>query len=196
MRSVGKFGEIIEGSLVDSLHHPVVGDIRIDDTRDGNVIELTGKFDGRCFGDIEPTFGGHATIPCVESQQKSPGSLFGGGAKPLGVLECRRSNDNPIDQNIVERLVESNIVADSSTQLAGDGDFRSDPAHDGSIYDSPGFRSVEIHQMQTARTGFDPAPGHGEGIVAKNCFGCVVSLAKSNALAAAEVDGGDDLDHG
>ncbi len=55
--------------------------------------------------------------------------------------------------------------------------------------------AIEIDEMQIGRALGHPAPRHGGGVVAEDGFLSVVALAKTHALAAAQVDGRED-EHG
>jgi hypothetical protein len=58
-----------------------------------------------------------------------------------------------------------------------------------------GFLRIEVDDVDAGRSGIDPALRHGDGVVAEDRLALEVALDEAHALAAADIDGRDDV-HG
>ena len=83
-------------------------------------------------------------------------------------------------------------VADAAAGLRRGAQAR-DGADELKVGRCPVARAIEIDDVQARGAGIDPALRSRDGIIVEDSFGIVVALAKPDATAAPDIDGGNDF---
>ena len=184
------------GGVVRFLQRAIARYIGIEQPDDAQLRHPAGQFGGGNCRRFRPAANGDHTVPRVQGDDhllaaEPPAQLVnqlrvgdGGGADDdAGGAGVKQSGGGVHAANAAAHL-------DGNGQGAGDGGNRRQVGRIAAM------RPVQVHDMQPLPALGLPTLGNGPRVVGKDGFPGVVALVQADAVAAAQVNGGDDFHQG
>src|SRR5690606_14956548 len=185
------------GLDVDAGQHAVAADVGVDDGFAAVVLELAGKVDDIVPGELAPAVGGHLAVARVQPHDDVAGEGAAGVVQEARILDGRRADDHVRDAAVeitLDGVQVADAAADLDRNLAAD---RVDNGADGGlVLGLARDRAVQVDEVQPARTGIEPALGHGGRVFGKDRGIVQIALAQASAAPVVEVNGGDEQQDG
>jgi hypothetical protein len=189
-------GEVAGGLDVRAGHHAVGGDVGVDDRGQGPVAHAAGDVDGVELGGVLPSADGELAALGVEPEHE-PAAVAGVAHElfePAPVLKRRRAEHDAFHAD-GEKFLDRPLVPHAAPDLDAQGGVLADGLDVGQMLHSAGACAIEVHRVQPLAAGVFESASLVERVLAVGGLPVVVALGESNDLAAAEIDGGEEI-HG
>ena len=178
-----------------ALEGPVAPDLGDDEGGEPDAVEAAGEVDQIGTGPFLPPADGHLVAPGVEAHRDASREL------PAQLLHQRRALDrggadhDPLDPG-VEQLERRFGRPHAAPHLDPAGDAADDQADLVEVGPGAGTGGIEVHHVDPPRAGGLELARDPDRIVVVDGLRGEVALVQPHAMAVAQVDRGEQLDHG